>query len=875
MRLISKMSWIFTLSLLFGSIASTQVSADVDDEVVNAARGLAVRVLGEPSAARFSFEVIPANDGCDVYEIASAGEGEDLRVVIRGNSGVSMAVGLNRYLNDFCHRYVSLDGRNIDLPDPLPQVDRPVRQVCQARYRYFLNYCCFGYSLPFWNWDQWERLIDWMAMRGVNAPLSVTGQESVWRAVARRLELPGDALDDFLAGPPYIPFGWMGCLDGWGGPLPASWIDRHEELQKRIVARQRSLGMTPVLQGFTGHVPPAVARKYPDAKIHKIQWIEWQTGLLDPLEPLYPKIARAFMEEQTRRYGTDHLYAADTFIEMVPPSGDLKFLGDLSRAIYSGMTDTDPDAVWVLQGWAFMFKRSFWTQERIGAFLRAIPEDRMLVLDLFCENRPMWNQTEAFCGRPWVWCNVQSFGNTTSLGGAMNRIAEVLPSDRNNQAAGRLVGLGFVNEGLDYNPPIYDLMFEMAWHDGPVDLDHWLRDYATSRYGRKNADARRAISLLGETVYHAPAWRGKLIDGIPSLGGSGGPPYDNLSLAESWRLLLEAADELGAADTYRYDLVNVARQTLANHAARLRADVARAYEAKDRERFKKSNERFLELLTDLDELLATREEFLLGRWIEDARSWGETDAERARLEWNARRVLTLWGSGHAIRDYARKQWSGMVGSYYHHRWQSLFDSLDVSLAEGKPWDSKAFYDELLRWEDRWADNPGGETFPTEPRGDSVAIAQRLWQKYAKDFEPEAKSLTTGRPVTCSTSLPQYPARFANDGRLDNPNRFWGMDVSSGHDAWWQVDLQQPTAVSRIVVVGYYGDGRYYGFTVETSIDGQNWTMVADRRDNKDPSTAEGYTCRFKSRPVRYIRVTQPTNSANTGRHLVEVMALAE
>ena len=94
-------------------------------------------------------------------------------------------------------------------------------------------------------------------------------------------------------------------------------------------------------------------------------------------------------------------------------------------------------------------------------------------------------------------------------------------------------------------------------------------------------------------------------------------------------------------------------------------------------------------------------------------------------------------------------------------------------------------------------------------------------------------------------------------------------------AWWQVDLQTPTTVSRVVVVCYYGDARYYGFTVETSLDGKAWEIAADRRDNREPSTADGYTCRFAARPVRYLRITQPHNSANTGRHLVEVMAFAD
>jgi hypothetical protein len=140
----------------------------------------------------------------------------------------------------------------------------------------------------------------------------------------------------------------------------------------------------------------------------------------------------------------------------------------------------------------------------------------------------------------------------------------------------------------------------------------------------------------------------------------------------------------------------------------------------------------------------------------------------------------------------------------------------------------------------------------------------------------ALSLTTGKPATCSHSLPPYPAKLANDGRSNDTNSFWATDVSQHPgEVWWQVDLKQPTTVGRVVVVGYYGDGRHYGFTVETSLDGKKWDMVADQRDNKERSTQAGYTCRFQPRPIRYIRVAQPYNSANTGRHLVEVMAFED
>ncbi len=142
------------------------------------------------------------------------------------------------------------------------------------------------------------------------------------------------------------------------------------------------------------------------------------------------------------------------------------------------------------------------------------------------------------------------------------------------------------------------------------------------------------------------------------------------------------------------------------------------------------------------------------------------------------------------------------------------------------------------------------------------------------IKPDALSLTTGRPVSCSSALPSYPDGLANDGYAVNSGRFWATDVDRLNDSepWWQVDLEEPTTVGRVVVVGYYEDRRHYGFTVEVSLDGKAWDMVADQRENKEPSTAKGYTCRLESRMVRYIRVTQTYNSANTGRHLVEVMA---
>ncbi len=858
---------LFLLLLCSGTLSQGRET----DSSIEAARGLLERLLPTyEHRDAFGFETVPQENGKDVFEI----ETRNGKVIIRGNNAVSMATGLNWYLKHHCHCHVSWCGNQLNLPDPLPPVKETIRHTAWAKHRYFLNYCCFGYSLPWWDFDQWERLIDWMALNGINAPLSVTGQEATWQAVCKRLDMSDEQISTFLAGPPYLPFGWMGCLDGWGGPLPTSWIDSHETLGKQILARERELGMSPIQQGFTGHVPPALAQKFPEAKLHTINWIEWQTFLLDPLDPLFARIAKLFLEEQAKRFGTDHMYAADTFIEMTPPNGDLTYLGDLSRAIYSGMSKTDPEAIWVLQGWAFMYKRSFWTPPRIQAFLDSISNDRMLVLDLFCESTPMWNQTDAFCGKPWMWCNVHSFGCSVNLGGALNKNNEGLMSARSDPNSGQLTGLGFVNEGLDYNPVAYDLMFEMAWRDVPVDLNQWITRYAHHRYGKAQAHAQKAWQILAETVYSAPNRSRSIIDHAPRLTPGGSMPmYSNQRLADAWHHLLAASDELGNTDTYQFDLVNVARQVLSNHAATLHIDLMDAFQTKDAQTFQKASEQFLQLIRDLDELLATRPEFLLGRWLEDAKRWGTNDAEQAIFQWNARRVLTLWGEGPAIDDYARKEWSGMLSGYYLKRWERYLHDVGKSLNSQQDFDQAEFDKQLRQWMAEWSD--GLETYPAEPSGDTVAVATRLWSKYQNGFEPNAQSLTTGKPVNCSHALPEHPAHLANDGWSSNTNAYWATDVTQHPDAWWQVDLVTPTSVGRVVVVGYFGDSRSYGFTVETSLDGKTWDMAADQRDNVKPSTIKGITCKFEPRQVRFIKIAQTSNSANTGRHLVEVSAFSK
>jgi alpha-N-acetylglucosaminidase len=712
--------------LLLGPIISN-ANETIDDGFEESAKGLLSRLLPE-QIDNFQFKTIPQDSGRDVFEI----ESRNSHIVIRGNNAISMAMGLNWYLKYYCFCDVSLFGNQLSMPEKLPKVQPKIRRKSQDKYRYMLNYCSFGYTLSWYNWAQWEKLIDWMALNGINMPLAVTGQEAVWRNVMKKLDV--DNVNNFLAGPPYLPFGWMGCLDGWGGPLPESWIDKHTKLQQKILSRERALGMTPVLQGFTGHVPKTIVEKF-QCKVQKIEWIEWETFMLDPMDPLFQKIANLFIQEQTKLYGTNHLYAADSFIEMTPPNGEITYLNSLAKSILKGMTETDPQAVWILQGWAFMNKREFWRPAQLEAFLTAVPDENMVLLDLFCESTEMWRSTKAFYGKPWIWCNVQTFGASNHMHGPLSKNNQTLDDARNDPQRGKLCGIGFVNEGFEGNPVVYEFLTEMAWHDKKVNMTNWIQSYAKARYGLLDENTQNAWNYLHQSVYGDRFGNSIFLSTFryPRLNFRFGIPYDQAKLASAWQEMLKSANKLNGVDTYSYDLVSVGIQVLAGYSQQLHMEMVTAFNEKNIIGFQTSAKKLLMVFQDLEKLAATRHETLLGNWLENAKGWGTTPQEKDLFEWNARRVLTLWGETTLLRDYSRRNWAGMFSGFYMPRWEMFIKAMQNSLDNNTDFDEKAVTAKIVDWELAWADKK--DIYPKEPIGDCVEVSLELWEKYNNRMNP--------------------------------------------------------------------------------------------------------------------------------------------
>lgn len=706
---------------------SLMLSCSTPDE--RAAEGLAMRIVPDyASDIRF----VQTSDSLDVFELSQEGG----KVIIRGNNANSMAMGLNHYLKNHCGVTVSWYAFDpVECPQQMPSVDKPVRIESKVRDRFFLNYCTYGYTMPWWKWEDWERLIDWMALNGVNMPLANTGQEAVWQKVWSSHGMTDEEIRSYFTGPAHLAWHRMSNIDHYDGPLPQNWIDSQVRLQKKILRRERQLGMRPVLPAFGGHVPEQIAEIYPDAQITQVKrWSGFpQENLchfLAPMDPLYARIQREYMQEQERLFGTDHIYGVDLFNEVDAPSWDPQTLADISRGAYESMAAVDPEAVWLQMGWMFYYDRKHWTPENVRAYLEAVPRGKVVILDYYLEHTPVWTLTESFYGQPYILCYLGNFGGNIRLSGNFHQASERI-ADAFERGGENMVGIGSTLEGFGVNQFMYEFVLDKAWDTGISD-DEWVTALAHRHVGRADALAEHAWKTLTDSVYVAGSFSSQtpLACARPCLEGFWhwtsihNIKYDNATLVRAWKELLKTDSDRG---TYRFDVVNLGTQALGNHFAVLRDELTAAYRAGDLETAEKTGAAMMELLSDLDSLAACEPQLRLDRWLDDASSCARTPEEAEYYRRNARTLITIWARECSIKDYATRLWSGLIDSYQAPRWQMFIDEILSCIREGREYDEKAFFERLDVFENDWAENDLDIRF-REP-SDAVALSRRLAAKY--------------------------------------------------------------------------------------------------------------------------------------------------
>ncbi|KAM9837215.1 alpha-N-acetylglucosaminidase [Aulostomus maculatus] len=698
--------------------------------------GLLKRLLGNRST---EFIVLVnrslSNDSLDVCELRST---KNNNIVATGSTGVSVASGIYNYLKYFCNCHVSWSGDQLDLPRPLPSLSGVLRINTQHRFRYHQNVCTVSYSSVWWDWSRWEREIDWMALNGINLPLAFTGQEALWQEVYRALGLNQSEIEDFFSGPAFLAWNRMGNMFRFGGPMPQSWHVNQLVLQLKILERMRSFGMIPVLPAFSGNVPAGILRLHPDANVTRLgPWAHFNCSfscsyILDPRDPLFLRIGSLYLSQVVKQFGTDHIYNTDTFNEMIPPSSDPTYLSAVSRSIFASMTAVDPQAVWLMQGWLFFSAAAFWKPAQIQALLHGVPLGRMIVLDLFAETEPIFSYTRSFYGQPFIWCMLQNFGGNNGLFGTVESINSG-PFKALHFPNSTLVGIGMTPEGIEQNPVTYELLSELAWRKEPVNLVKWVSLYAVRRYGSTQENLSTAWQLLFASVYNCtvPHYRNHNHSPLvhrPSLHMNTDLWYDPVDLYKAWKLMVEAAPALMSKETFRYDLVDVTRQVLQVLTTSFYLDIVDAFKNNKLPQLLTAGGVLIyDLLPELNHLLNSDRNFLLGTWLERAKSLALDEKEAQLYDLNARNQITLWGPSGEILDYANKEWGGLMEDYYAQRWSLFVYTLVECLESGRPFKQDTFNQAVFQVEKGFIYN--GRKYPTSPQGDTFEITRRIFLKY--------------------------------------------------------------------------------------------------------------------------------------------------
>ena len=703
---------LFALLLIIFTAQTMQAQAPVATPE-QAVTGLLNRIGGNGAADKFEI-VIDANlaqDGKDVFVITS----QNGKPCIKGNTQLSVATGINWYLNHHAHINLTWNNLTTDLSAvTLPVPTSEEKHVCNTTYRYDFNTCTFSYSMAFWTWERWQQEIDWMALHGINAPLNLVGLDVVTRKFLRELGVRENDINAYIAGPGFIAWFAMNNLEGWGGTINANdvtmngnpdwWYTRQEQLCRNMLQRMRELGMQPVIPGFSGQVPNCIVNYSIEGfssgdVVNNGTWAGGYTrpDILKPNTESYRTFAAVYYKHLHEVMGVSEFYSIDPFHEGSLPSGVSNetcypnIMVELDN-YYNGVSqedkaknNVDEQPKWIIQYWQGVPQSdAFSAMSNYG--------DRFIGLDLFSDapGKAKWN-TDYFQGRPYIFCMLHNFGGRSGLHGrlesTMNDYFRALAKGNNCK------GIGATPEGTETNPILYDMLFELPWMDPATrpTADEWLQDYAYARYGVENSKALSALKYLKKSVWACPTDQQGTSEAVilarPNWTVGSVSSWSTSAIYWDTQDVLLAADELSSITdlktedgiaNYNYDFIDVTRQAMVDYAAQL-LPLINASRSNNTE-YTRLYQLYLQLMLDLDEMLSYDENFKLERWTSLARNIanevsGTTENDRRWLEWNARTQVTVWSKGDTdLHDYSNRCWAGLIKDFHYKRWKQFFEN---------------------------------------------------------------------------------------------------------------------------------------------------------------------------------------------------------
>jgi len=575
--------------------------------------------------------------------------------------------------------------------------------------REYLQGCVFTYSALWWDLEDWKQEVDWAAKHKIN--------------------------QIYLAEPfaPATPLKRTMAAFGVGLSPVSDAEKARVQFCHQVMDYARSLGIDTISPAYTGSVPGAFRDAYPNAHYVEVQWLDFPASyILHPDDPLFKEVGLKFIREYNALFGTSHLYVAEPYSETRPGATEQEqkaIKAGFARAVGEMIAEADPEATWLCTTWAFRDK-DFWPKDTVRVFVQAVPKNRFLVGDLWCEERPLYKELEYLWGRRWGFGVLHSFGGNTNLHGDLADLVRRAQEVVQDPAAARCEAFQIMSEVVHYNHLYYDLCTRLAWDPSAVDLEAFLGDYARRRYGEGcAAEMSRCLKALAGSVY---GWNDLIpplyqvrprtdwaLEGLPQrlrcLPG----------LGEALDIALGCSPALAESPLYRRDLVDMAREYLGLLYGQHFLWLLEAESGRDAARLEQESDVLLALLDDVERLLASDPACHFAPIVEKAK---QVPGAGAGIERSLREEFTTLGSFAELLDYARRDFYELVRYYYRPRVERYLASAKQALEEGRAGVEETEINEQARdIARRWIE----EGYPQEPipKYDALALVKEIVQRW--------------------------------------------------------------------------------------------------------------------------------------------------
>ncbi|MBQ0049511.1 MAG: alpha-N-acetylglucosaminidase C-terminal domain-containing protein [Bacteroidales bacterium] len=586
-------------------------------------------------------------------------------------------------------------------------------------HQYF-NVVTYGYSMPYWDEERWDKEIMWMAMHGIDMPLMLVGSEGIYYDVFKNhFHCTDQDIHDWEVGPAHLPWMRMGNLAGskFDGPLNEAWYENQKALAKHILAKMYELGMRPILPAFGGFVPPKFAERNPGAVLTNTGW-GWvknrgeHNTRLEPSSSHFVAVGKKFIELWEKEFHESYpgmkYYLSDSFNEMTVPGVDA--LRTYGQQIYASIADApdtynDAERVWVTQGWEFVYGQSKWTNgttrsEKFKALTQGIPQGRFMSLYMSpeYERGATWVDYDNFSGTEWNHTLLPNMGGKNFWTGNLESYANTWPKRlRNGSGWSTCSGWGMTPEGIEYNELLYELIADMGWTDpaqGKV-VNDWIAEYGTARYGETDytQELKDLHATLKENVYSSYkdhqtfGWQG--YNRTSGYYTAGNIDYLKKSFFTGFETFFNdahvaALKEKTLSPTLRADLIEFAAFYASARVEKINSRIVSAHNEGNTEKVAILKDSLKLVMLNMDRALSAHPLYDLQKWEDKAKSAakGNTEYEKQYVR-DARSIVSTWHSKHGpnpndhedVNDYAGRLYAGLIRGYYLPRLLADLDNL--------------------------------------------------------------------------------------------------------------------------------------------------------------------------------------------------------